>query len=624
VEKDMFFSKILSDKVKIQGSKEPKEYVFTGRKVTMRKTAKKVFSTVLAAALTLGGLSLSPLNVKADTEDYTAFLMFTDNDWAFGNWDETLESATTTVSGDGTYSVTLNASEVGGDGSTGANGAQVFCVDIVGAQEGLSAEGKTFNVADISVTADGEAVDVDASKLVTGDIEENGNYRIEIYNAYGDTAADAPIDAANFTFADNVTVEFTLETVDYTPEESTDAAAASTEQTAFLMFTDNDWGFGNWDATLESATTTVSGDGTYTVTLNASEVGGDGSTGANGAQVFCVDVVGLGASVTDISAITVSDVTVTADGNPVDVDASKLVTGDIEENGNYRIELYNVYGDTAADAPIDAESFTFADTLSVTFTLSGIEYGTPAATDEDTEAAASGEVDLDGTYHAYLGLQTPNWTYRDAWNSANGIGSDYWGQFIYGNETGETYGVVTDAEIAGNGTYTVSLTDFGSIIADDFAAAGQDYFNLLFISTDIPVNDTVKISDVTLKIDGKTITTYADAVYDPDETEYLKPLIQNLWNEEVKEIPYYNAPSTSVEMTFTVSGFNYDNAAASVEEAETEVTADTAATETEATAAPAEESGSSATTVIIVIVVIVIIAAVVAVVIVSKKKKENN
>jgi hypothetical protein len=568
----------------------------------MRKTAKKVFSTVLAAALAFGGLSLSPLNVKADTEDYTAFLMFTDNDWAFGNWDETLESATTTVSGDGTYSVTLNASEVGGDGNTGANGAQVFCVDIVGAQEGLSAEGKTFNVTDISVTADGEAVDVDASKLVTGDIEENGNYRIEIYNVYGDTAADAPIDAENFTFADNVTVEFTLETVDYTPDAGSGAAEASTEQTAFLMFTDNDWAFGNWDETLESATTTVSGDGTYTVTLNASEVGGDGTTGANGAQVFCVDVVGLGASVTDVNAITVSDVSIEADGEAVDVDASKIITGDIEENGNFRIELYNVYGDTAADAPIDAEAFTFADTLSVTFTLSGIEYGTPAATDDDT-AAAPADIDLDGTYHAYLGLQTPNWTYRDPWNSANGIGSDYWGQFIYGNETGEQYGVVTDAEITGNGTYTVSLTDFGTIIADDFAAAGQDYFNLLYISTDIPMNDTVKITDVTLKIDGKTITTYADAVYDPDETEYLKPLIQNVWNDEVAELPYYNAPSTSVEMTFTVSGFNYDNEAAAEE---------------------TTESGSSATTVIVVIVVIVIIAAVVAVVVVSKKKKGNN
>ncbi|MGN0141944.1 MAG: hypothetical protein ACI4AD_06920 [Roseburia sp.] len=593
----------------------------------MKKTVKKVFSTVLAAALAFGGLSLVPVTAEAEPNDYTAFLMFTDNDWAFGNWDATLESATTTVSGDGSYSVTLNASEVGGDGTTGANGAQVFCVDIVGAQADLTEQGKTFNVTDISVTADGAAVDVDASKLVTGDIEENGNYRIEIYNVYGDTAADAPIDAAAFTFADSVTVDFTLETVDLPADDGAAAAEVSTEQTAFLMFTDNDWAFGNWDATLESATTTVSGDGTYTVTLNASEVGGDGSTGANGAQVFCVDVVGLGASVTDISAISLDDISVTADGAEVAVDASKIVTGDIEENGNYRIEIFNVYGDTAADAPIDAAAFTFTDNVSVTFTLSGIAYGAPAAS-EDAGAAdtATAEINLDGTYNAYLGLQTPNWTYRDPWNSANGIGSDYWGQFIYGNETSEKYGTVTDAVIEGNGTYTVSITDFGTIFADDFATAGQEYFNLLYISTDIPLSDSIKVTDVTLKIDGKTVTTYADAVLDPDESEYVKILIQNVWNEDVAELPYYNVPSDKVEMSFTVSGFNYDNPNAAVAE-ESEAVEEPAATEAAAadtTADTATESSSNTTTIVIVVVVIVVIAAIVAVVIVSKKKKESK
>ena len=137
------------------------------------------------------------------------------------------------------------------------------------------------------------------------------------------------------------------------------------------------------------------------------------------------------------------------------------------------------------------------------------------------------------------------------------------------------------------------------------------------------MNDTVKISDVTLKIDGKTITTYADPVYDPDETQYLKPLIQNIWNEDVKEIPFYNAPTQSVEMTFTVSGFNYDNESAAP--AEDTQAADTQAADTQAaadTTAPAE-SGSN-TTVVVVIVVIVVIAAAAAVVVVSKKKKGNN
>lgn len=578
---------------------------------------KKVFSAALAAMLTIGGITLAnPVKVEA-AEDCTAFLMFTDNDWAFGNWDSTLESATTTVSGDGSYSVTLNASEVGGDGSTGANGAQVLCVDIVGAQAALAEEGKTYNVTDISVTADGTEVAVDASKLVTGDIEENGNFRIEIYNVYGDTAADSPIDAAAFTFADSVTVDFTIETVDLVAEDG--AAEASTEQTAFLMFTDNDWAFGNWDATIESATTTVSGDGTYTVTLAASEVGGDGSTAANGAQVFCVDVLGLGASVTDISAITVSDVVVTADGAEVAVDESKIVTGDIEENGNFRIELFNVYGDTAADSPIDAAGFTFKDSVSVTFTLSGISYGAAAAGAEAEEAApAAGAIDLDGKYNAYFGLQTPNWTYRDPWNAANGMGSEYWGQFIYGNETGEQYGTVTDAVIEGNGTYTVSITDFGTIMSDDFAAAGQDFFNLLYISTDIPLSDSISITDVTLKMDGNTVKTYDTAVLDPDEAEYVKILVQNIWNEDVAELPFYNAPSQSIEMSFTVSGFNYDNPNATVAE---EAPATEAGTEAETADAPVEaESGSNTTIIIVVVVALAVIVAVVAVVVIKKKK----
>ena len=94
----------------------------------------------MAAVLTVGGLVFSqPVTARAESP-YTAFLMFTDYDWAYGNWDANLESAKTSVTGDGTYTVTLNASEVGGDGTTGANGAQVFCVDIVGIQADLLEE----------------------------------------------------------------------------------------------------------------------------------------------------------------------------------------------------------------------------------------------------------------------------------------------------------------------------------------------------------------------------------------------------------------------------------------------------------------------------------------------------
>ena len=595
----------------------------------MKKTVKKLLSTVMAAALALGGLALTPITAKA-AEDYTAFLMFTDNDWAFGNWDSALESATTKVSSEGgSFSVTLNAAEVGGDGSTGANGAQVFCVDIEGAQAGLSADGKTFAVTDLSITTDGSAVDVDASKIKTGDIEDNGNFRIEIYNAFGaGTADDSPIgDAAAFTFADTLTVDFTLEVVDAPEEDEASAVEVSTEQTAFLMVGPVEGPIQNWDANLEAATTTVSGDGTYTVTLSAADVESDGTADV-GLNVFCVDVVGLGANVPDVSAITVDALTVTADGEDVPVDISKIKFGDIEDNGNFRIEIYNAWGSgTADDSPIgDAAAFTFADTLSVEFTLSGITYGAPEGSGEEETGSAAGEVDLDaGVYNAYLGIQTPNWTYRDPWNSVNGIGSDNWGQFVINNDSGEKYGVVTDAVIEGNGTYTVSITDFGTIFADDFAAAGQDYFNLIYVDTDIPLSDSITISDVQLKIDGSTKHTDATGFLDPDEKDYIKVLIQNIWNSDKAEISYYPAPSSSLEITFTVSGFNYDNpnSGAAVEDTPEEATQPEVSGDT-APAAEESESGSNTVLIVVIVVVVVAVIAVVCGVVVSKKKKEGN
>ncbi|MBO7336085.1 MAG: hypothetical protein J6U42_04015, partial [Lachnospiraceae bacterium] len=72
----------------------------------MKKMLKKVFAFVLAFAL------FASLGVvrEAKADDYTAFLMFSDRNWAFGNWDANLASATTPVSLDGgPYKVTLNA-----------------------------------------------------------------------------------------------------------------------------------------------------------------------------------------------------------------------------------------------------------------------------------------------------------------------------------------------------------------------------------------------------------------------------------------------------------------------------------------------------------------------------------
>lgn len=203
-------------------------------------------------------------------------------------------------------------------------------------------------------------------------------------------------------------------------------------------------------------------------------------------------------------------------------------------------------------------------------------------------------------------------------------------------------GVFTDAEITGDGTYSVSVTDF------DF---GEDEsLNLLFVSTDIPLDAGITISDVKVIMDGSTKYTFDEAYLSPDEKEYVSPMCINIWNEDLGKqdgLFGYMMPTDSIELQFTVSGTGVEaettEAAAEevteetteevteaetteeVTEAETEAeteAAETEAAETEAAAAdtqPAEESSSSNVGVIIAIVAAVVVVAVVVVVVVKKK-----
>ena len=143
---------------------------------------------------------------------------------------------------------------------------------------------------------------------------------------------------------------------------------------------------------------------------------------------------------------------------------------------------------------------------------------------------SAAEVDLDGTYHAYIGVQSASYTFRNAYDDATygyGVTADdgtVWFDQLTGWD-GPTAlnkgGNFTDAEIAGNGTYSVSVNDFD--FGDDEA------LNLLFVSTDIPLNDQIKITDVKVIMDGQTKYTFDDAFMDPDAAEYMKWLAINIW-----------------------------------------------------------------------------------------------
>lgn len=214
------------------------------------------------------------------------------------------------------------------------------------------------------------------------------------------------------------------------------AVVASAQYDAFLMYADADWYPQAMDATghtegsdgtvteWTAGTAEVTKDGTYTVSvadIKASSV--DEETGeetmapalAEGAVVFNVDIADLGTALgfgkdcegydKNMSAaekmelakskgVNVTDVKITQvkDGETTEVavDSSKIFFGDIEGNGKLRIELYNEYGDTKADAPLKVSDIYFNEGLNVTFTISGIDAILGGnTTPDETEAPAT-------------------------------------------------------------------------------------------------------------------------------------------------------------------------------------------------------------------------------------------
>ncbi|MBQ5333575.1 MAG: hypothetical protein J6K92_10010 [Oscillospiraceae bacterium] len=197
------------------------------------------------------------------------------------------------------------------------------------------------------------------------------------------------------------------------------------------------------------------------------------------------------------------------------------------------------------------------------------------------------------TYHAYIGVQSASFSFRNAWyepSYGKGVTGDD-GMVYFDQITGwdgptavNKGGVFTDAEITGDGTYTVSVTDF------DFGS--DESLNLLFVSTDIPLDSGVTISDVKVTLDGNTKYTFDEAYLSPDAKEYLEPMCINIWNDDLgKEegLFGYVMPENSIELTFTVSGL--DAAAAE----ETEAPAEEAPA-VEETQAPAVEETTAPTT----------------------------
>ena len=460
----------------------------------MKKTFARFLSIMLVLALLAAGVAAVPASADIP-EEFDLFIAYggdkeAENDWGWGYTGADVDGITAVkekikVGETKTVSLTFDTPTVNSwyfapclvaDDVTGI-GAVDFTVS-------CKIDGKDVAI-DLAADADGK----------TWWTEDTGDYKatscIRLAGGFNEWATKFIAEPEAFS-----TIEYTI-TLNSVSEPVAPAVAAPLPE-EFKLFiayggdkeAENDWGWGYTGTDVDgitAVTETIKPGESKTVSLTF-------DTPAVNSWYFAPCLVA-----DDVTGVAGMDFTVTCKINGEDVAIDMAADADgktwwTEDTGDFKaascIRLAGGFNEWATKFVAEPETVS---SIEYTVTLNSVSGVDAEQAVEETEPAV--QFDPNGVYNAYLLLQTPNWTYRDGWNSANGIGSDYFGSFIFGNETGEKYGVVTDAEIKGNGTYTVSVTDFGTIFADDFAAAGQDYFNILGVSTDIPTNDTVKITN---------------------------------------------------------------------------------------------------------------------------------
>ena len=608
----------------------------------MRKF-KKVLASILAGTLVLS--NAVPVLAAQDSSslpDGTAYLNINNSEWS----EFDAEWVNAEITGDGSYTVSMTAAEA-------QDLSQFNALEVV---NGESVLGTGAVITVDSIELNGEKIELQGPSYTCSADGSGVTTRVNLYNEWNapdatatagdDKHADCRVAEGNvadataclwtadqLTGVTSIVVNFTVSGFGTAggPAEAADTSDAATEAVAHLNINNESWG--EYEA--EYVDATITGDGTYTVSMNAAEPqdlaqfnalqvpNGEALLGT--ACVLTVDSIKINGEEITLQG---PSYTCSADGAGVDTRVNlynewnapdNTATAGDDSHLDQRIAGGDLMGATAC--LWTADQLAGVQSVEVTFTVS--DFGKNA---EAGEVTGNGEFDANGEFNVYIGVQTAAYSFRNAWNDSYGLGTPEFDQITgwNGNDEVVRTGTISDAVIKGNGTYTVSLT--GVDFADD-----AETLNLLFLSTDIPLDKGVELTDIKVKMGGKSVYDFDTAFQDPDTKDYIKALLINTYNDGFKadnEFAYTLSAGMDIEVTFTVSGLAYDNpdAAASGDTAATEATSQSTETKSEApetTAANANaeaSNGGVSVGVIIAIVAAVVVVAAIVVVAVKKKK----
>lgn len=256
-------------------------------------------------------------------EKLTASFVCVDSNWT-GTWGTELKIAPAELNG--SHTIVYEAA---------MDNVMIFYLDV----QKLAAKypGAIVTVTDIK--CDDVSIEFDPSKFFYGDIENNGNFRIELFNIYGKGAADGNVISSPFSASANVANE---PAVHFTSKiEVTFYIVLNPVFTPSLVTINPSWG-GTWGHN-QGASMTVAVDENSKLKMNNAEfdITYESADHAAGSIMTFIEVADL------FGAFPATDATLNKlylDGQEVTYDPAKVL--DTNEGAKYRLELWNCYGAT--------------------------------------------------------------------------------------------------------------------------------------------------------------------------------------------------------------------------------------------------------------------------------------
>ena len=480
----------------------------------------------------------------------TAYIMYADGAWANQYWFDGNEypvtAKTATISGFGDYTVGLEFNEE-------AQGLAFTALGIVNGE-------KTYPGAYIKINAmrvNGEEIAFEKGYTSS----DNGvETRMNVYNEW---VSEVPADARSFDGKVDDVKPIIVDKELFAAVKSfeIDFSLLPVTDVAYLMYADGAWANQFWydgnEYPGKVTTAEIAGPGTYTVGIELDEE----------AQGLAFAAVGIVNGEKTFNGYFIDVTEIKVNGEPITV--GKGYTS--SDNGiETRENIYNEWvselpadarradGDLEGAAPVivDKEAFAAFKSIEVTFNFI---YGKPIAKDEEAPLTQE-EADAlkQNGFNAYIGVQGKDtYVFRNSWDEASyGLANPEFFNRLTGwdadNNAVDYGGTFVDAEIKGDGEYTVSFT------TGDMGMGTTADYNMLFVSTNIPsklINDGfLTIDNVKVKFGSGATQEYTEV----DTTgENVAIKIIDTYNQAAAPAITWTVPGANetVAITFTVSGW---------------------------------------------------------------------